>query len=531
VEAGAGTTREASTGPGTGHGPWTLVATGLGLFMIFLDATIVNVAIPDIQRDFAAGESGIQWVVAAYSLTMAMFMMLGGTVGDLRGRRMAYLAGLGIFALASLACALSPSLLVLAVSRGAQGVGAAVVNVASLALVSAAYPDPRAKARAIGLWTAVAGVGLAIGPTLGGVLTEEIGWESIFLFNPVVAALAAVLTVRFVAESRDPTGRGYDGRGQVLFVVAIGALTLALIEAPQFGWASPAILAAFALAVVGFVWFVRAELHTRAPMMDVRMFRDRVYSTALLAVFSILFCVYGTLFTITQYFQNVRLDSPERTGVLILAFTVPTVVLSPFSGRLAASRGGRGPTLTGLGLLVLATAVLAATSGAHLWVTLVGLALMGGAAGLGVAAATSMAMTGIAPERAGMASGILSSQRALGSTAGFAVMGSVLAVTVSTALPGDLETLVPDRAARDRVVERVVDDANPDAVTALVGPGKPVPDSVRREDAVLAATDDAFVDGIRLAELTGLVLALGALGLGWFVFPRRRTGPDGHASG
>ena len=167
------------------QGTWVLVATGLGLFMIFVDAMIVNVAIPDIQREFDAGESGIQWVVAAYSLTMAMFMMTGGTVGDHYGRRRAYVGGIVIFCIASIGCALAPGIDFLSVMRGFQGIGAAVVNVASLALVGAAFPDPDKKARAIGIWTGIAAVGLAVGPTLGGILTEHVGWRSIFVFNPV----------------------------------------------------------------------------------------------------------------------------------------------------------------------------------------------------------------------------------------------------------------------------------------------------------------------------------------------------------
>src|SRR5262245_37660581 len=224
---------------------WTLLATGLGLFMIYLDATIVNVALPDIQRDFHASESGLQWVVGAYSLTMAMFMMTAATFGDLRGRRLAYVVGLVIFCTASAACSLSPTLSFLAVARGVQGVGAAVVNVASLALVGAAFTDPKEKTRAIGTWTGLAAVGLAVGPLLGGVLTEHVGWRSIFVCNPIVGVLAIVLTFRFVNESTDPTPRGYDLPGQVLFIVAIGALTFALIEGPQEGWLSAVIAGAF----------------------------------------------------------------------------------------------------------------------------------------------------------------------------------------------------------------------------------------------------------------------------------------------
>jgi EmrB/QacA subfamily drug resistance transporter len=462
----------------TRRGTWTLVATGLGLFMIFLDALIVNVAIPDIQRQFDADESGMQWVVAAYSLTMAMFMMSGGTFGDHYGRRLGYIVGIVLFCLASVACGLAPNIAVLIVARGFQGIGAALVNVTSLALVSAAFTDPKAKARAIGIWTGIAAIGLAIGPTLGGVLTEHVGWRSIFLFNPAIGIAAIVLTLGFVRDSRDPASRSFDVPGQLLFIAGIGALTYALIQGGRSGWLSPIILGCFAAAAVVLVLFVRYELSASDPMMDLRVFRDRVYNAAIYAVFATLFCVYGTLFIITQYFQNVRTYSPEKTGLLLLAMTIPTIILSPLTGRIVAARGARTPTVIGLGCMAIGTGILAASNARLLLVTLVALAFVGAAAGSCVAAATSEAMGSIPPERSGMASGILSSQRALGSTAGFAIMGSVFAASISVVLPGDLESRIPDAAQREQVVDRVVEDANPHAVASLIGPGKPLPNNV-----------------------------------------------------
>jgi EmrB/QacA subfamily drug resistance transporter len=507
------------------RGTWTLVATGLGLFMIFLDAMIVNVAIPDIQHEFDAGESGIQWVVAAYSLTMAMFMMSGGTFGDHSGRRRAYMVGIVVFCVASLGCGLAPDIEVLVVSRGLQGVGAAIVNVASLALVGAAYPDPKAKARAIGIWTGIAAIGLAIGPTLGGFLTEDIGWRSIFLFNPLIGAIAIVVTLRVVAESRDTASRSFDVPGQLLFIGGIGTLVYALIQGGHSGWLSPEIVGCFVASVVLLVLFVRFELHTADPMMDVQVFKDGVYDAAIYAVFATLFCVYGTLFIITQYFQNVRAYSPEETGLLMLAMTIPTIILSPLSGRIVSARGARTPTLVGLAAASVGTAILAAGDASKLWVTLLGLAFVGAAAGLAVAAGTSEAMGSIPPERSGMASGILSTQRGLGSTAGFAIMGSVLAATVSIALPHNLEPIIPNAQERDQVVDTVVDDANPQAVASLIGPGKPLPDNVTEDDEVLDAADDAFISGVRIAMLVAFVVVLSALVVGWLLFPRKRDAP------
>jgi drug/metabolite transporter superfamily protein YnfA len=331
-----------------------------------------------------------------------------------------------------------------------------------------------------------------------------------------------VLTYRFIAESRDSSDRGFDTPGQLLFIVGIGALTFGLIQGPQSGWGSLPIVLSFAVATAVLTAFVVTELRTRAPMMEVRVFTDRVYTAAIYTVFASLFCVYGTLLVVTQYFQNVRDYSPEEAGLLMLAFTLPTVVLSPIAGRVVAARGGRSVALFGVACAVVGTGILAVSDASQLAVTLIGLAFVGSTGGTAVAAATSVAMSGISPERSGMASGILSSQRALGSTAGFAIMGSVLAVTVATILPGKLEPLIPSASARDDVVDRVVDDANPNAVTSLIGPGKPLPDRVREDDEVLAVTDDAFVTGIRVAMVVGCAVAISALVLGWFLFPRRR---------
>jgi EmrB/QacA subfamily drug resistance transporter len=370
--------------------------------MIFLDAMIVNVAIPDIQQQFSADESDMQWVVAAYSLTMAMFIMSGGTFGDHYGRRLGYIVGIVVFCLASVGCGLSPNIAVLIVARGFQGIGAAIVNVASLALVSAAFTDPKAKAKAIGIWTGIAAIGLAIGPTLGGVLTEHVGWRSIFLFNPLIGIAAIVLTLRFVAESRDTRSRSLDVPGQLLFIGGIGLVTYALIQGGHSGWLSPVILGSFTAGALVLVLFVRYELRASDPMMDINVFKNRVYNAAIYAVFATMFCVYGALFITTQYFQNVRSYSPEQTGLMLLAMTIPTIILSPLTAR-------------------------------------------------------------------------------------------------------------------------VVDDANPHAVTALIGPGKPLPQNVTEDDAVLNAADDAFITGIRVAMLLGFHVSLSSLTVDWWLFPRRGT--------
>ncbi|MGH9270380.1 MAG: DHA2 family efflux MFS transporter permease subunit [Ilumatobacteraceae bacterium] len=497
----------------------TLFATSLGLFMIYLDATIVNVALPDIQSDFDAGEQGLQWVVAAYSLTMGMFIMSSATFADRFGRRRALLAGTALFAVASALCGLAPSLMVLNLGRGAQGVGAAIVNVASLALVSAAFPDAKQKAGAIGLWTGVAGVGLAIGPTLGGVLTESIGWRSIFFVNLIIGAVSIVLVRLFVDESRDEGATGFDGRGELLFIAAVGAMTYALIEGPHDGWLSPLIIGLLVAAVVLGTTFVLVELRTATPMMDVRLFHDHVYSIAIVTIFAVLFSIYGLYLVLTQYLQNVEGFSAEGAGLVLLAQTVPLIIFSPVAGRVAGRIGDRVPTLGALAAAVAGLAAIMTGVGTSLLVVCVGLVLLGLAAAFGLPTTTNVAMQSVPAERAGMASGILSAQRALGSTAGFAVMGTVLAAVVAGTLPGKFEPYLP-AADVGPAVDVVVADANPRAVASIIGPGKPLPSNVASVPELVDAADDAFVEGIRIALATGLVLCLLTLIVAFFVLPR-----------
>lgn len=501
------------------------MATSLGLFMIKLDATVVNVALPDLQTDFGVGEQGLQWVVAAYSLAMCACMMAAAVFADVRGRRRAYLVGVSAFTLASVACGLAPSIDALGLARGVQGTGAAIISVASLSLLVQACRTPAAKARAIGAWTGISAVGYAVGPTVGGVLTTAFGWRSIFLINPAVGVLVIVLTVRFVAESKDPSRRSFDGLGQVLFVGGLGLLTYVLIEAPHTG-ASPTMIVAAGGAVALIGAFIVVEWRRPDAMMDLRLFRDPVYSVAIVTIFAVLFTVYGTLLIVTQYFQNVRGDGPVGTGLLMLSMTAPSVVAAPLAGRATSRYGPRLPTLLGVGAICLGTLVLAVTTGGPVAVTLLGLALTGVAGSLAVAPATTIAMRAVPADRSGMASGIIGVQRALGSTAGYAVMGSVLAAVISVQLPHAFTADLPDRTERTEVVARVVDDANPRAVTSLIGPGKPLPEAIASVDGLLDAADETFVEGMRAAWALGFLVVLATFAACWRVLPREGTAPS-----
>lgn len=499
----------------------TLVATGLGLFMIFLDALIVNVALPSIQASFKVGEEGLQWVVAAYSLGMAVFIMTAATLADLHGRRLWYVIGISVFTVASIVCGLAPSLEVLNWARGVQGIAAATANVTSLALVSAAFPDPRDKARAIGIWTAIASVGTAVGPTLGGFLVEHFGWRSIFLVNVPVGCIVVFLALRFVTESRDERPRTLDLVGQVLFMVTVGALAYAVIEGPKAGWTSPGIVALFAIAAVGCVLFIVYERRHDDPMMDVSLFADPAYALAIATICTVFFSIYGMLLLTTQFLQNVRGETPEQTGLIILPFSVAVTVISPLVGRVVGRFGARPPILIGLASLIAGLVVLMIAGHASAALVLLGLGLCGIGGALCLTPITTIAMTSVPPQRAGMASGIMSAQRAIGSTVGFAVLGSVLAAWLNATLEPDLAAVLPEAAERAAVAKAIEQSANPRAHVAEIGPRQPIahPQAATRARIVAVAEQD-FVAGIRAGLLVAVALLTAVLAVGWKWFPR-----------
>jgi EmrB/QacA subfamily drug resistance transporter len=500
---------------------FTLTATSLGLFMIYMDALIVNVALPAIQSDFKVGEAGLQWVVTAYSLGMTIAIMSSGTAADIYGRRKIYLAGIALFTAASAACGMASSVEALNVARAIQGVAAAAVNVTSLALVSAAFPDPKLKAWAIGIWTAIASTAIAIGPTLGGLTVQWIGWRSIFMINVPVGLIALGLTWGFVAESRDERPRTFDIPGQLLFVMAVGAFAFAMIEGPHAGWLSGEILALLVVAGAALVAFIFCENKSADPMMDLRLFGDRTYSLAIITIFAVMFAVYGMTLVITQYMQNVRGFSPTDAGLLLLPYSMSLMIVSLTVGRLVGLFGSRRLILLGLALLIVGFAVLIVGLQASTVIVGVGLFFVGVGVGLCLTPITSLAMTAVPPERAGMASGIMSAQRALGSTVGFAVLGSILAATLTVTLSGHLAGALPDRVERKEVVATIIGNANPRAYSAEIGPGLPIKHlDPATQKAILAAADSDFVEGIRFSLATAIVFLTLVLAAGIAWFPR-----------
>jgi MFS family permease len=476
---------------------FTLAATSLGLFMIYLDALIVNVALPAIQSDFKVGESGLQWVVTAYSLGMTVAIMSAGTLADIYGRRKLYLAGIALFTAASAACGMASSLDALNLARAVQGVAAATVNVTSLALVSAAFPDPKLKAWAIGIW------------------------RSIFMVNVPVGLVGLALTWRFVAESRDERPRTFDIPGQLLFMTAVGAFAFAVIEGPQAGWLSGEILTLFVVAGAALAVFIFCERRSADPMMDLKLFGDRTYSLAIITIFAALFAAYGMLLVITQYMQNVRGFSPTDAGLLLLPYSMSLMIVSLKVGKLVGVVGPRRLILLGLASQIVGLAVLIAGLQGSTIVVGAGLVFVGVGAGLCLTPITSLAMTAVPAERAGMASGIMSAQRALGSTVGFAVLGSILAATLTATLSAHLADALPDPTERKEVAATIIGNANPRAYSAEIGPGRPIRHlDAATQRAILAAADSDFVEGIRFSLATAMVFLAVVLAAGFAWFPR-----------
>ncbi|MFH8613295.1 MFS transporter [Streptomyces sp. NPDC018029] len=407
-------------------GPVALVAALLGFAVITIDVTAVNIALPDIRSTLHGGMAGLQWVVDAYTLMFAALMLSAGALADRAGARRAYVWGVGLFTVASLACALAPGIGALIAARVAQGAGAAVVMPASLALIRQAYDDPRRRARAIALWTVGGSASVAVGPVLGGVLTETAGWRSVFLLNLPVGAVILVLLARVARSPRRPAP--LDLAGQVTAVLALAGLAFAVIEGGHLGWGSAPVLAAFAVAVAAGFAFHRAEKRHAAPMVPLELLRRRPVSVALAVGFAVNAGFYGVTFLLGLYYQQLRGMSGVEAGLMFVplaAFITGTNLVSP---RAAERLGRRKVIVLGQAILALAMfALVPLTADTPLWLVLVLLVPTGLGGAFAVPALTAQLLDSVPGERAGTASGLLNSLRQTGGAMSVALFGSLLA--------------------------------------------------------------------------------------------------------
>ncbi len=399
----------------------------MGFFMVILDTTIVNVALPDIGRAVGGATSDLQWIVNAYTLAFAALLLNGGALSDRLGPRRVFVAGMAAFAGASVLCAVAPSLGVLIGGRVLQGTAAAVMVPSSLSLIAHTFPEPQARARAFGIWIGAAAAAAAAGPLIGGLLVAGPGWRAIFLVNVPFAVVGALLCLRYVSPPARAPGRGLDVAGQVLAVVFLFSLTAALIEAGQRGWGSPGVLALMAVGVVGAAVFVAVERRGRSPMVPVDLFRSSRFSAAAVIGALVNLGYYGQIFVLSLYFQELHGYSALATGLAFLPLTGATFFLAASAGWLTARYGPALPMAIGLGLGAAGfLALLVAGQDTPYGALVPGLILV--SLGALVPAPLSVAMVSSAPDdQSGIVSGILNASRQVGGAFGVAVFGSLLA--------------------------------------------------------------------------------------------------------
>lgn len=413
----------------------TLIAACCGLFLVQLDVTVVNVALPAIGSATRAGPAGLQWVVDAYALPFASFMLAAGDLGDLYGRKRVFLAGLALFLAGSVACALAPGIAALVGARAVQGVGAAVMLPGTLSLLTQRFPDAGQRAEAIGLWAGVSGLSLIAGPVLGGVLVEHFGWPSVFWLNLPIGAGAFVLTWRAVAESADPAGRRLDVAGQCLAVVALAALVTGIIGVTEHGWSSPVVLGPLVVSVIAAIGFIAVEHRSPSPLIAPAFFRIPAFTAATVAGLCMNFSMLGTLFVLTIFLQRVQGYPAAAAGLRIVPCTAPLIVLAPVAGRVVARRGSRPLLAGGLGVSGVGLLGLAAIQPTTPYLSLgILLALIGTGIGLAAPAIVAAALGSAPASRAGMASAVNNTARQAGGALGIALIGTI-AFSVAPASP------------------------------------------------------------------------------------------------
>ncbi|MGC1286872.1 MAG: MFS transporter [Streptosporangiaceae bacterium] len=399
----------------------------MSLFIVGIDVTIVNVALPSIQRDLHAPVSGLQWVVDAYTIVVASFLMLSGSTGDRIGRRRTFQTGLALFTLGSLACSLAPALGWLVAFRALQALGGSMLNPVAMSIITNTFTDPAERARAIGLWGAVFGISLALGPVVGGALVTSVGWRGIFWVNIPVGVAAIILTALFVPESRAPRARRLDPVAQILIVVLLASLTYGIIEGPTAGWASARILTCFGLAAVALISLIAYEPRRDEPLLDLRFFRSAPFSGATVIAICAFAALGGLLFLNTLYLQDVRGYSALRAGLYLLPIGAMTLLLAPVTGRIVAARGPRLPLIVA-GIATTAGGIMLTrlTRDSSVGYLMACYVVLGIGCGTVNAPITNTAMSGMPRSQAGVAAGIASTSRQVGSTLGVAILGSAV---------------------------------------------------------------------------------------------------------
>lgn len=494
--------------------PWILAATILGSSMVFIDGTVVNVALPALQQQLNATASDAQWVVEAYALTLAALLLVGGALGDRLGRRRVYLLGVIVFALASVWAGLAPSIEQLILARGLQGIGGALLVPGSLAIISASFVDAE-RGRAIGTWSALTGVTTAFGPVLGGYLVDHFSWRWAFLVNLPLAIIVVAVTWVWVPESRDDKASGrLDWWGTALATIGLGGIVYALIEAPNQGWHQPMVIGAFALGIVVLAAFVAVEVNLAAPMLPLGLFRSRDFAGANLLTLLLYAALGGGLFFFPLNLIQVQGYSATAAGAAMLPFVLIMFALSRWAGGLVDRHGAKLPLVVGPIIAALGFALFALPGlGGSYWTTfLPAVAVLGLGFAISVAPLTTTVMSSVDEQSVGVASGINNAVSRVAGLVALAVLGILLASVFAYSLDARLADLdLPASVQQVMVAER----------TKLAGAELPGDWDAPLRAALKQAVDESFVAGFRAVMLSAAGLALLSALSGWWMIGAR----------
>jgi EmrB/QacA subfamily drug resistance transporter len=406
---------------------WTLAAVSFGLFMIMLDNTVVNVALPSIQDELGADLSELQWIVTGYALSFAALMLIGGKLADAYGRRLIFVVGILVFTGSSLWCGIADSGEMLIAARVVQGIGAALMNPATLSIIAATFP-PKQRGMAIGIWAGVSALALAIGPLVGGLLTEHLSWHWIFFVNVPVGVVAIAASFLLITESKDDTHQSLDVPGLATSALGLFALTYGLIEANTYGWTSGRIIGSFVVAVVSLTAFVVIERRRRSPMLDLSLFRSGTYAGANIAMLLVALAMFGVFFFMSLYMQNVLGYSAVQAGAAFLPMTVLIILVAPFAGKASDKYGSRW--LMTIGMVLLGVQLLYFSqlgADADFRKLLPGLIVGGLGMAMTMTPTAAAATRAVPVQKSGVGSAVLNAMRQVGGSVGIALMGAIVA--------------------------------------------------------------------------------------------------------
>lgn len=483
------------------HPTWTLVATILGSSLSFIDGTVVNVALPVIQRDLGASATNVQWVIEAYSLFLSALILVGGSLGDRFGRRRIYTLGIVIFTLASIACGFAPNIVALIVARAVQGIGGALLVPGSLAIISATFDESK-RGAAIGAWSSFTTITTALGPVLGGWLVQTFTWRWVFFINAPLAAITLFIVLWRVAESRDTEVSGpLDWQGATLATLGLGALVFGLIEASALGLSSPLVLIAIAVGLVGLVAFVLAEMRSPAPMMPPRLFNSRTFAGANLLTLLLYGALGGALYFLPFNLQQAQGYSPAEAGAALLPFTIIIFLLSRWSGGLIGRIGAKVPLVIGATLAAAGFALFALPGiGGSYWVTFFpAIVVLSLGMALVIAPLTTAVMNSAPVAQAGAASGINNSVSRSAGLIAIALMNLIFVSIFNPAFDAHLAALHLSPALQSAL----------DAQRGLLAAAKAPPGTAPAlATAITRVVNQAFLSAFRVVTLVGAALAL-----------------------